>query len=88
MQHNVNWNPGMSLDEVQKMVIFKALEFYKDKLTASNSLKIPLKKLEKKLEEYQIERDMKDKQEAARRINQEQFQLRYRGFVSGNNISK
>ena len=49
----INWQPGITLEEIEKQVILKALEFYQgNKTKTALSLGIAVRTLDNKLEKY------------------------------------
>lgn len=72
---NVNWQPGMTLEEVEKLCILEAVKFYRGKIEqTAESLGIARKTLYEKLKKYEFdttkERERNDQDKAEReRIN-------------------
>lgn len=77
---NLNWNPGMTIESIEKDAILQALRFYRGNKTATaNALGIAIRTLDNKIAQY--EQDAK-KEEAAseiRKQQREEFQRRSRG---------
>lgn len=78
---NLNWQPGMTLDTIEKDAVLQAFRFYRGNKTATaNAIGRSVRWLDGKLEEYQ----MTDKQEIERKKNEREsrheFDLRQRGF--------
>jgi len=59
MNEPIMWSPGMTLEQIEKKIILRALEFYKKKTVTAEALGIAVRTLEYKLEKYE-----KDEQEA------------------------
>ena len=54
---NVNWVPGITLDEMEKNCILAAFRFYRgNKTHTANSLKISIRTLENKIEQYEADK--------------------------------
>jgi hypothetical protein len=52
------WQPGMKLDEIEKMVILKAFQFFHgNKTQTANSLGIAVRTLDAKLKKYEDEKN-------------------------------
>ncbi len=77
---NINWNPGMTIEVIEKEAILQALRFYRGNKTATaNALGIAIRTLDNKIAQY--EQDTK-KEEAAsefRKKQRDEFQKRARG---------
>lgn len=85
MHYQVSWSPGVTLADIEKQVIFKALQFYRqDKVTVSNALGVTPRYLEKKLEAYENEALILQKQNEERQRKQEEFNQRARGIKCEN----
>jgi hypothetical protein len=62
---NVNWVPGITLDEMEKNCILAAFRFYRgNKTQTAGSLKIAIRTLESKLEQYETDK-LRDQERAA-----------------------
>lgn len=79
------WNPGMTLEYVEKMTIQQAYRFYRgNKTQTANSLGIAIRTLDSKLERYeQDERDYNQRIETAR-AERADYIARARGTYSRN----
>lgn len=76
----IAWSPGVTLEQVERQVILKAMEFYhRNKTMTANALGIAIRTLDAKLEKYESD-DRKrieyEKSEAAKRTD---FLNRQRG---------
>lgn len=81
MKDLVIWSPGISLEQIEKQVILKALSFYhKDKVAVSNSLKISISALENKLAQYEKDAAQEAQVLSEVRSREADFQLRSRGM--------
>ena len=68
MKNAVIWSPGVTMANIEKQVIYKALDFYKTREVTANALKISLKIFDKKMEIYeQEELEYKNKLEETQR---------------------
>ena len=55
-QNEAIWSPGMTLDDMEKLIIIKAYSFYRgNKTMTSNSLGIAIRTLDNKLERYEAD---------------------------------
>jgi transcriptional regulator with PAS, ATPase and Fis domain len=51
----IHWQPGMTLEEVEKQVILKAFQFYnRNKTHTAKALDIAIRTLDSKLEKYAL----------------------------------
>lgn len=81
MMINLNWQPGMSLEVVEKHVILQAFRFYRgNKTMTSNALGIAIRTLDSKLEKYAADDVVIRKADDERRKDAEAFGLRQRGI--------
>lgn len=79
---NLNWNPGMTIESMEKEAILQALRFYRGNKTATaNALGIAIRTLDNKLAQYEID-DKKQKEiDANGKIKRDEFQRRARGIT-------
>lgn len=80
MSDVIIWSPGVTLEAIEKQVIFKALRFYQDnKTTTADALGIALRTLHVKLEKYREEdkiegiKDDEFRREQADRLNRHRY---------------
>lgn len=83
MQH-IHWSPGITLEDIEKMVIIKAYSFFKKNKTATaESLKIAIRTLDAKLAKYEMEeQDARERSDAQERHRVEWLN-KSRGISSG-----
>lgn len=56
----INWQPGITLEEIEKEVILKALQFYHgNKTHTANALGISIRTIQNKLAQYSEGKDDK-----------------------------
>lgn len=80
---NLNWQPGMTLESIEKEAILQAFRFYRGNKTAtSNALGIAIRTLDNKLESYQADDKAKEDANAKRKRDHEEFVRRSRGEVA------
>lgn len=76
----IMWTPGMSLEVMEKLIIKRAFEFYRNNKTqTANSLGISIRTLDAKLEKYQKEADELEKSAAEARERVASFHKRQLG---------
>lgn len=81
MNQQIIWTPGVTLEDIQRQVIVKALQFYKqDKAQTAISLQMTPKALEKKLEQYEKEQREHEMRREEVRKKEADFRLRARGM--------
>lgn len=81
----VIWNPGLSLETVEKMVILKAYAFFKhNKSATASSLGIAIRTLDNKLERYEQELKFEADRQVRDQTERDQFLIRQRGNVADN----
>lgn len=77
---NVNWVPGITLDEMEKACILAALRFYRgNKSQTAYSLKISVRTLDNKIEKYEEEKNSEQARLDAERNKQREINARMRG---------
>lgn len=77
---NVNWVPGMTLDEMEKHCILAAFRFYRENKTQTSiALGISVRTLDTKLEKYTLEAQRHADFEAEDRIKRADLLDRMRG---------
>lgn len=77
---NVNWVPGITLDEMEKACILAAFRFYRgNKSQTAYSLKISVRTLEHKLEKYEADKLREDQQLELERAKHKEQLARMRG---------
>ncbi len=85
MHHQIVWSPGVTLADIEKQVILKALQFYRnDKLTVSNALGLTPRALEKKVEQYENEAVVAQKAAEERQRLHDEYLMRARGIKCEN----
>jgi hypothetical protein len=88
MADMIMWSPGMTLEQIEKKIILRALEFYKKKTVTAEALGIAVRTLEYKLEKYEKDAEA----EKAKAIVDEQAQKdrvdRFRGRRLKSGIEK
>lgn len=76
----VNWSPGMTLEELERHVIAKALRFYRgNKTTTANALGIAIRTLDNKLEKYERDEIAEKEFQANERQKRADWLTRSRG---------
>lgn len=82
MNEQIIWSPGVSLEEIEKQVILKALRFYRGvKTTTANALGISVRTLDNKLEQYNADTAKNAEAQAEEKARREEFQRRSRGIA-------
>ena len=80
MNSPINWSPGVKLEAVEKQVILKTLQFYKNnKTSAANALGISIRTIDNKLEKYSRQDKANQKAAESRQRERELFLARSRG---------
>jgi hypothetical protein len=78
---NLNWQPGMTLQLVEKLVILQAFRFHQgDKSRTASAIGIPIESLEIKLNSYLNEEKEQERVNHEQRKQREEFQQRSRGI--------
>lgn len=86
---NVNWTPGLTLEEMEKQVILTALKFYQgNKTQTSIALGVSVRTIDTKLEKYESDRLKFEETEKQRRIDQSATLARLRGGQPYTDASK
>jgi hypothetical protein len=82
MNDYIMWSPGVTLEQVEKQVILKALTYFKfNKTSTAQALGIAIRTLDARIEKYDMEdKDAKRREEERKRAN-EHFLARQRGQV-------
>lgn len=81
MMINLNWQPGMNLEIIEKSAILQAFRFYRGNKTATaQALGIAIRTLDHKLEKYATDDVVMRKADEERRKDREEFDLRQRGI--------
>lgn len=82
MNVNLQWQPGMTLDEVERICIEAAYSFYhKNKTQTSIALGISIRTLDAKLEKYADEQRIRVEKQAADVIRNKEINDRLRGII-------
>lgn len=77
---NVNWVPGLTLDEMEKQCILKAFQFYRqNKTQTAGALGISIRTLDNKLERYNEDAEREQERAAAERQSRAEALDRMRG---------
>lgn len=77
----VNWSPGMTIESAEKECILQAFRFYRgNKTQTAQSLGINIRTLERKLEQYETDNIVFEKQRAANTFQREKDLARMRGL--------
>lgn len=80
----IQWSPGITLEEVERLIIIKAYEFYgRNKTATANALNISVRTLDTKLEKYDEDERTRVETERAERVKDANFLERQRGFTIG-----
>lgn len=80
---NVNWQPGMTLESIEKEAILQAFRYYRGNKTAtSQALGIAIRTLDNKLESYKVQGEEKEKADAERKQREQDYLRRARGDVA------
>ncbi len=78
----IQWSPGTTLEAIERQVIQKAFEFYRqNKSATSRALGIAIRTLEAKLEKYALDQDAQDKRDEARKQDNDLWLERSRGIA-------
>lgn len=81
----IYWSPGVTLETIEKMVILKALAFYRNhKATTAAALGIAVRTLDTKLDKYEYEDEKERKKLDDERKRKDEFALRQRGNPPNN----
>lgn len=84
MNVNVNWQPGMTLDEMEKHTILQAYRFYRsNKTQTAIALGISVRTLDNKLEKYELDGRKEAERDAAEKIRNTEILNRMRGITPG-----
>lgn len=77
----INWQPGQTLEELEKQAILMAFRFFRgNKTQTARSLDIAIRTLDQKLENYQNANKIKEEADAKHEEQRRQFQLKQRGI--------
>lgn len=71
--------PGITLDEIERDIIFKALTHYRSKVGAANALGRTVRTLDNKLEQYAQEDKERAEHHESRQVSREEWLARSRG---------
>lgn len=78
---NINWVPGLTLDEVEKQCILKALQWFRgNKSQTAIALGITVKTIDNKLEKYEAEGKVMDDKHRESEIKRAEILNRMRGI--------
>lgn len=78
---NINWQPGMTLESVEKEVILQAFRYYRGNKTATaNALGFAIRTLDMKLEKYGKDEESRKKAQDERDRREQEFIARARGI--------
>lgn len=81
MTENIVWTPGVTLEQIEKDVILKAFRFFRgNKTTTANALGIAIRTLDHKLEKYEAEGKIHERQTAELRERERIQHERARGI--------
>lgn len=88
MDYQISWQPGLTLKQMELMVVGSAIRFYKgNKSQTAKALDINIKTLDTRLDEI-IEIEDKEKAAEAERVKQrEHFLARSRGISSNSQLN-
>lgn len=76
---NLNWQPGMTLESIEKEAILQAIRYYRGNKTATaNALGFAIRTLDAKLEKYQQDDDARKKAQDDRLKREKDFVERSR----------
>lgn len=82
MSINVNWVPGITLEEMEKQCILAAFRFYRgNKTQTAGVLGIAIRTLENKLEKYEADNKRADDQFDADRLTRDAILAKHRGLT-------
>lgn len=77
----ITWQPGMTLDSMEKMAILQAYRFYRSNKTATaNALGISIRTLDNKLEKYASDDKKVEDTNDEQRNKRAEFLIRQRGL--------
>lgn len=80
MNEPINWSPGITLEEIERLVILKAYRFYNNnKTTTANALGIAIRTLDARLGKYEADAKEQELKDAEDRRKREDFLARSRG---------
>lgn len=80
MNDQIFWSPGVTLDQIEKLVIKKALiHFRNNKAATASSLGVAVRTIDNKLERYEMEEREERNKEAERKRKDQEFLTRARG---------
>jgi hypothetical protein len=78
---NLNWQPGMTLESIEKSAILQAFRFYRgNKTVTANALGMAIRTLDNKLDQYQAEGKEQERLNNEQRKQREEFLQRQRGI--------
>lgn len=79
--NSVTWSPGMTLGSLEKAVILAAYRYFKgNKTQTASALGIAVRTLDYKLDEYKVNNEKQEVEDAKSRAEREAFLKRQRGF--------
>lgn len=88
MNDFISWAPGITLEEVEKQVILKAMEFYRgNKSATARALGIAVRTIDNKLEKYENDGKVQADRDYERRVRQDIFLARQRGNLPTLHVS-
>jgi hypothetical protein len=78
---NLNWQPGMTLESIEKEAILQAMRYYRGNKTATaNALGFAIRTLDAKLTKYQEDAESKKQRDEERHAREQDFIKRSRGI--------
>lgn len=85
LNESITWSPGISLEEIEKQVLLRAYRFFRsNKQATANSLKISVRTLDRKLEEYENQQKIFLEKQARVEADRQAFLARSRGQLPDN----
>lgn len=85
----INYNPGLTIDVVEKITILYAMKHFSgNKTQAARALNIAITTLDRKLETYREERINRELEARRIREHQNEVQRRLRGLPPGANVEQ
>jgi hypothetical protein len=79
---NMNWVPGITLEEMEKQTILQAYRFYRsNKTQTAQALGIAIRTLDNKLEKYEADGKAREEREAGYEAQRQATLNRMRGII-------
>jgi Bacterial regulatory protein, Fis family len=88
MNHSIQWSPGVSLEAVERQVIQKAFDHFRQNKTATaGALGIAIRTLENKLAKYALDDSVWKEANERRKQDANEFLARARGLTPAQNAT-